>query len=106
MDENTTAAATTIESENTPATATPMDNWKRPFWRSVFAGSDGGGSSSRVVTAFIITNVFVCLDFLVFKNRTVPEHILDFGMFAALLVVVTYCPSKVAEILSDYFSKK
>lgn len=91
---------------NNSAPTVVIDNWSKPFWRSVFSGETGAGSTSRVTTFMIVLDILVIVDFITYKLRAIPDKLLDLGIFAALLICTIYAPAKIADIFSTYFSKK
>jgi hypothetical protein len=91
---------------NTSSETISVDNWRKPFWRSVFAGPDGSGSTSRITTFIIVLDTLVITSYLAYKLHAIPEKLIDLGIFATLLITTIYSPAKIAEIFSNYFAKK
>jgi hypothetical protein len=83
-----------------------MDNWTKPFWRSVVSSENGSGSTSRVSTLCIIIATLIFAGYLIYINKAIPMNLMTLGMFSALLVCVVYSPSKIAGLFKSFFEKK
>lgn len=81
-------------------------NWNKPFWRSVFSSGDGTASTSRVTTFLIVMNVLFLVDAISFKEKSIPNKLMELGLFTALLICTIYTPAKISSIFISYFSKK
>jgi hypothetical protein len=101
---NLTISNSSIDIDN--SVTVPRDNWNKPFWRSVFSGSDGDGSTSRVGSLSIIWTTLSIASYLAIKNNNIPEHLMTLGLFSALMITTVYSPAKIADIFQAYFVKK
>ncbi len=77
----------TIHSESTIT-----NNWSRPFWCSVFSSGDGTASTSRVTTFLIVINVLFLVDAISFREKSIPDKLMELGFFTALLICTIYTP--------------
>lgn len=55
---------------------------KPSFWRSVFSESDGTGSSSRVISAFLAVMTAVWISYVVFHEHHLPDAVTAGGLAA------------------------
>lgn len=84
----------------------PINNWDKPFWRSVSSSEYGTGSTSRISTLAIIATTLSVVIYLVIKNGDIPSHLIELGMFSALLITAVYSPAKLASIFKSFFARK
>ena len=91
---------------HTSHTHTETNNWDKPFWRSVFSGDNGGGSTSRVGTLFVVLVSELQASYLIAKIGNVPPNLMKLGWFSALLICVVYAPAKFMQAIQSYFAKK
>ena len=83
-----------------------INNWDKPWLRTVISSENGSGSTYRLGTLSIIWSSLIIVGYLVYVTKTIPSNIMSLGYFSALLIAVTYSPAKLVEILKSYFSKK
>jgi hypothetical protein len=83
-----------------------INNWQRPFLRTVLSAENGTGSTARVGTLSVIWVILSILIYLVIINHKIPDNILSLGYFSTLIIVTLYSPLKIADILTSYLSKK
>jgi len=83
-----------------------IDNWNRPFWRSVVSNPLGGGSTARLAAMLIILSTLVDSTYLIIRTHAIPDNIMKLGFFASLLVSVIYHPSKISDVVKSYTTKK
>ncbi|VVC06083.1 Uncharacterised protein [uncultured archaeon] len=84
----------------------PQKNWDKPFWRGVVSSEYGTPSTARVSTLLIVLVTLIIVEFLIIKTGKIPDHLIDLGIFSALLIAVVYAPSKLVNIFKSFFSNR
>lgn len=95
-----------IHTETTPANPPiiPIDNWSRPFIRSVFSGSDGTGSVARVASMFSLIAAIGWITYCIYHTKSIPD-LTSITYWEAMTISIFYGPNKVAEIVQTLKSK-
>jgi hypothetical protein len=76
-----------------------MGSQKKSFWRSVFSEEHGGGSLTRIATAFMVVTVLGLLTYVVVKTLEFPDAAVIVALSA--FVISLYGVNKPMEKASD-----
>lgn len=77
-----------------------MENWDKPFWRSVLSESDGSGSSVRLCITIVVFCACIWITYLTFIHKQFPEF-LGVGGFVGGVASALYTINQAANYLKD-----
>jgi len=107
MPDETQAADITANSTVTTTTTTsaPINNWGRPFFRSIFCETDGTGSTARTGSLMALSAALGWVTYCVFKTHGILPEFTSLTMFVVSIIAVLYGPAKAADVLNNINKK-